>query len=1003
MAKPVHIMFIIRIFTVFLLFTVITPVFGGGMRDADLTKADTLIKNKKYNEAISILSDYARRNPDKLDLAQKRMREIYQLQNDFNHTADELINTILNDPQNSEKILKLTNTLYSLENEKNPILENFVSRTQEIAQFNVNKNRLANIMQRGRELLDKGDCTAAIQVYAEGMNFMRDEFFSADYGANIENEAIRETERINSILASFQQTSSQMGAASAEMIRVINSGGNSGFSETADRLASAADGFIALKQELYAADAVFAGTLNVIRVKEPEIADRNHISFIRISINGRTEENIQEGMLGAFDAYWKNSIGPVNEAITQYLQKANSTALTAFNGGDYATVISSLDRTADYTNLSPLFFEKHRRLFNGARPQTITLYGNNILREDIPPYIEIKALGEANNIILRTVNTGLRLNIDRSYLSRFREGTINATVALNSEQQVRNAITGMQTAINGIQTSANQINTEINAYRNVPYITNALTAVNTFYSQLLAEERQSAQRYYGIAYNSLQDSLAARKKEQERSDNFIKGESRASYNGIVTVLRYPAEALTELNTMLSALSADLQNGNNILGQFKKEPSTILNDTEIADIRQKYQAAVNELEGIRAQGLALAETARSRSTQAEAFRQEGERLFREAQAAYQRQNYDLARERIQRASDRFSESLEIQESASLRQMRDTQLVNLGQQIAVSENETIIVEVRNLLNNARTLYSNGNFQQAEDILTKARNRWRITNSNDNEEINYWMSIVHNAMSASSERIIPPTAPLYAEMSQLLSQAQRNFDEGVRYINAGQRTLGVAKFDEARQLTSQVRLIFPVNQEAGILELRIEQFLDPTAFNASFEQRMRNAVAETKRRSIEAFADLQNLAEINPRYPNLKAILTQAEIDMGYRPPPPNPANIARSRELTASARRIFDNNAAAQYEVALTQLNEAITLNPQNTEATQVRDRLLSRMSVPGGIVLSSEDEADYQRALRELNLGNNLVALSLVERLMQNPKNRNITKLVELQRRIQSVL
>jgi len=1003
MAKPVRIIVIIRIFTIFLLFTVITPVFGGGRQDADLSKADALIKSKKYDEAISILSAFARRNPDKLDLAQKRMRKIYRLQGDFNRVADELINTILNDPQNAEKILELTTKLYSLESDKNPILENFVSRTQEIAQFNVNRNRLASIMQRGRELLDKGESAAAIQVYAEGMDFMRDEFFAADYGANIENETIVQTGRINSILASFQQISSQMGTASAELIRVINSGSAAGISETSARLASAADGFIALKQELYAADAVFAGILNIIRAREPEIADRNHISFIRISINGRAEGNMQEGMLGAFDAYWKNSIEPVNAAITQFLQKANSASLTAFSGGNYAAAISSLDRTADYANLSPLFFDKHRRLFDGARPQTITLYGNNILREDIPPYLEIKALGEANNILLQAANTGLRLNIDRSSLTRFRDGTINSTMALNIEQQTRSAITGMQTAINGIRTSANQINTEINAYRNVSYITNALTAVNAFYSQLLTEERQSAQRYYSIAYNSLQDSLEARKNELERSDNFLKGESHTGSNGVTVVLRYPAEALTELNAMFSVLSADLQNGNNILEQFKKEPSTVLSDAEIDNTRQKYQAAVNELESIRTQGLTLAGTARSRSTQAEAFRQEGERLFREAQSAYQRQNYDLARERIQRASDRFSDSLEIQESASLRQMRDSQLVNLGQQIAISENEAIIAEVRNLLNNARTVYFNGNFQQAEDILTRARNRWRITNSDDNEEINYWLGLIRTAMSASSDRVIPPTAPLYAEMSQLLSQAQRNFDEGVRYINAGQRALGVAKFDEARQLTRQVRLIFPVNQEAGILDLRIEQFLDPAAFNASFEQRMRNAIAGTKRRSIEAFADLQNLAEINPRYPNLRSILNQAEIDMGYRPPPPNPANIARSRELTASASRIFESNAAAQYEVALTQLNEAIALNPQNTEATQVRDRLLSRMSVPGGIVLSSEDEADYQRALRELNLGNSLVALSLVERLMQNPKNRNITKLVELQRRIQSVL
>jgi hypothetical protein len=69
---------IIGIFSFFLLFIVITPVFGGGGQDADLSKADVLIKSKKYDEAISILSDFTRRNPDKFDLAQRRMRKIYQ-------------------------------------------------------------------------------------------------------------------------------------------------------------------------------------------------------------------------------------------------------------------------------------------------------------------------------------------------------------------------------------------------------------------------------------------------------------------------------------------------------------------------------------------------------------------------------------------------------------------------------------------------------------------------------------------------------------------------------------------------------------------------------------------------------------------------------------------------------------------------------------------------------------------------------------------------------------
>jgi len=115
------------------------------------------------------------------------------------------------------------------------------------------------------------------------------------------------------------------------------------------------------------------------------------------------------------------------------------------------------------------------------------------------------------------------------------------------------------------------------------------------------------------------------------------------------------------------------------------------------------------------------------------------------------------------------------------------------------------------------------------------------------------------------------------------------------------------------------------------------------------------------------------------------------------------LARSKELSASANRILTENNTTLFEVALTQVNEAISLNPENAEAMRVKDRLLNRMSVPGAIVLSNEDELEYQRAVKELQAGNNLTAFAVVQRLMQNPRNRNITKLIELQRRIQSVL
>jgi tetratricopeptide (TPR) repeat protein len=990
-------------FAYFWLISAPTPAFGGGGRDPELLRADELIKRKEYDEAIKVLTGYSRGSQDRFDRAQVLLRRIFTIREEFNRTADELIDTLLNDSDNSEKILVLTRRLFELENENSPLLVSFVSGTRDAAEFNVTRNRLRNILERGREFLDRGDHIAALQTYAGGMDIMRDEFFAAGYGAAIENEVLFETEKINAMLASYRDESAPVGAISAELVNAVNSGNLTLISDLNNRLAPAADSFIRLKRSLVLAVNAIDKIMEEIRADDPEIADRNHLSFLSRLIHGRPGEDIQEGMLGAFDLHWKNSIGRYLDAIALYIERTHTPALAVFGAGDYPSVISSLSGTERYVNLSPPLFAIQLQFHEEKKGQALTLYGDLVLYQDIPSYLKIKALREANALLIQASNVQARQNIDRSSLVNWREGRLSADEAMERELRTRAALIAAQNEIEEIMTKGRQTDTEINLHYQTAYVKNTIDAIEKTRSGFIAEQSLSAQRYYEIAYNDLRNRLTARREELARGRGYLDGQTRVNEAGISVVYRYPSEAQAEFTAALSAMSADLERGNSVLARHRNEPQPISSNADVSGLRNGTQTVVNELNSLRTQGLALAETSRGQTALAETHRQEGERLFREAQTAYQRQNFETARERIQRASERFNSSLEIQESASLRQSWNTQLINLGQTINNAENEMIIAEVRNMVNNAHVSYFAGNFQQAEDSLLRARNRWRITNADENEEIVYWLGIVRGAMSARSNRVIPPTAPLYPEMSQLLSRAQRNYEEGVQMMNSGQRTLGLAKFEEARQLTREVKMMFPVNQEAGILELRMEQFTDPSAFNAAFEQRLNTAIAGTRRRSIESFADLQNLAEINPRYPNIRGILNQAEIDMGYRPPPPNPANIARSRELTASASRILEGNLSTQYEVALEQINEAIRLNPDNADAARVKDRLLNRMSVPGAIVLTREDEEDYQRAMRELQAGNNLVAFALVERLMQNPRNRNITKLIELQRRIQSVI
>jgi hypothetical protein len=594
----------------------------------------------------------------------------------------------------------------------------------------------------------------------------------------------------------------------------------------------------------------------------------------------------------------------------------------------------------------------------------------------------------------------------------WQSGSLSTEAAMLREETVRSSFRSLKTRGDALLSEVNQNREVLQEYQNtiilvkgsvLSYIDNARLVIDSLNAGILDQENSSAVRQYTIANGDLEGRLSLRQSEYDEGNRLVTGVPAGSGNLSGVGAKYPMEALPILNGLEERISADIQAGRTILSQYEAEDPRILNSARISGLFSSAQSMVAQLESIRARGLALAGTAQTQTAQAEAFRLDGERLYLEAQNALAQGNFDLARDRALRSGERYDSSLAIQESASLRETRDSRLVSLGAEITRLENEAVVREVRNLVNSAQDTYFAGNFEQAEDFLVRALNRWRRTNVEDDAEITYWLTVVRGAMSLRSGRTIPVTAPLYAEMSQLLSDAKKNYDEGIRLINGNRRREGLDKFNQARQKTQEVRLMFPVNQEAGLLELRMDQVTDPNAFNASFQRRFNEAVAGTRRGSVESFADLQNLAEINPQYPGIRNAVVQAEIDMGYRPPPPDPRALARSNELTAAARVIVEGNVRAQFPIALEQLNEALSLNPSNNQAMSLKDRVQTELGGGGSVVLSSTAEAEYQRAVRELQQGNTFVALAIVQQLLQDPQNRNSTRLLELQRRIESIL
>jgi hypothetical protein len=312
------------------------------------------------------------------------------------------------------------------------------------------------------------------------------------------------------------------------------------------------------------------------------------------------------------------------------------------------------------------------------------------------------------------------------------------------------------------------------------------------------------------------------------------------------------------------------------------------------------------------------------------------------------------------------------------------------------------VADLVLRAQPEFYANNHEIAEQLLVRAQTLHATISDEEDPDVRYWLTIVRNALSFRSGRTIPFTAPLYPEMSQLLSSAEMEYTEGMSLLGR-QRTTALEYFTNARQKTQEVKLLFPLNQEANLLELRMDQVVDPAAFSASFQERLETAVSGTKTADIQAYADLQDLAMINPNYRGMAQILYQAEIDMGLRPPPPDEVAIARSRDLTRSAQNLIAGGVRSNLEVAQQQLVEALRVNPDNTAAQTELDRVERLMGRRAASELESAVDNDYQEALRELLAGNKLIAYSIVRRVLARPEYRNSGRFRELLQRIESVL
>lgn len=967
-------------------------LFARGNAEVGLPLVDRLIKERNYNEAILVLAEYMTENPEDFDGAQRRVRRIITMREDYNEVAMELLDVMANEPTNDEKKLNMITQLESMEKNPNERAQDFLRNTKEASQFTYYRARFDQIMDEGYQLIQQEQYAQAGLKFAEGYTFYKTEF-DEESPQELVSDVNSRLGRIMSLLNEYRTIQGEVDRASQNASQVVREKNFVEVDRSLGVFRRELERLSARRNAIAENGWFFADTFRDTQERTGTVTDTSFLPFAwRFTLGRETSERF-EGVLGAFDAHWNTRMDSLENAVSDSVRESWDAAQIAFAANARETLRTQLSAAERILSAG--------RGFTDAS-SVFTMRENTFGQRDP---------AEANNRY-----DGMRIHLEalsalgsiRGEYAMVHDRIETYTARVPPTEEVRAGTDGGSAGYAGFLDQLGRfteriavISEPVEAVGVLPeytedYRTRRDEVLDAITADRLALHREYA-RHRSEAVAGMKDDWSSLFDSAISQLNGV-----PSPDGTATYY-YPREALDSLNRVRNGVAGDRAVLARIVQEMNAVPADILQDEQYAASLAAVQESDSLLAGIAGRTGEQINRANTMVLQADLARQEAELRLSQARTALQRNDFQAARDNLQRSRERYNQSLELQESTTLRAESDRQLAALGQDITRAENEFVVREVRQLIVNGRNMYYMGNFEQAEQVFIQAQNRWRVTNIADNPEVTDWLNIVNTALSMKTGRTIPVSAPLYPQMSQMLSNASTLYLQGRQLMASGQRSKAITALTSAKKILQQVQLVYPLNREAGELTLRIDQVIDPDSFRQFFRQKVEYIRTNYRSEGRTLYSDLLDLYEIDSSFPGLKKLVDDVEIYLGVKIPPPDPASIARSAELTRSARRIHDANNRSSFQIAISQLDEAIRLNPNNQEAIALKDRMQTAVGGQAVAVLSAEDEKLYQSAVRELQQGNKITASAIVEQLLQNPRSRNSSKIIDLKRRIDSQL
>lgn len=1022
--------FTLIFFSIFTFFGKEKKLVEGVMSLAEIDQLILSQDKKDFSRAIEELNKYFAAYPEEFDAVQARLSRVLKERDSYTDSVNQLMKVIKSGEEGKEEELKLiTDNILKIErNPSDPRL-----KVVEDTNYLVSMYKYSSIQNKTKKLIAEKKYGEAAVKAVEGFEILKENFSLNFSGSAIVANTENQITRLLSLSSQVESLSAKLESSVEAYIKAIKGGNENQIDSCLSSVRSVFTDFAKIRNEVndcgLALKTYEKESLSLKGKAKKSSKDSQDVFLLHGKeypglavgcVYGWKElDDPDHGILGAIDAEWNIAVEKMKAVSAAEI---NSLA-ALFSDANSIEKFRALGSLPDKTLLIKIKkYSNYAKAVNGL----YSLLKNDdgkAYRPTFPNYnISVDYVEGLASVTEKIVSDILEI-----YSYRDKAVQISERKNVIDEELVGSAFSGDMlssvVAIDGIRKSI-----ESNSYRKSNWgslYKEQLTRISSKNS----EKRKSP----GI---DIKDDIIEWDKIEATSLDFEEA-----------VLSYADEALSRVYVLLAKHYADcgtsyveraeaeaknigkLVNGDPASGNSRRysqkavvltgELTTFITKSKkvLVDGQKKIESAyspsywdystsiadsINRLDNVVIESRETLVTAEKLVKRAETNRRKGDESMKDSRKSLSRENFDRATDQAYKASDYYIESLKDNYDEEFSRSSSLAVTNLLTEIKDKQKVYIFDEVDNLIVKANQEYRNDNYNEAQDYLNRAKERWNVVFPEiDNGEISNLSSIVEIALLANNGRY--PTDKV-SEITQILSIANQNYDKGLTLSKKGKNPEAVEEFNKALKKLDELKSIAPKNKDANILRLKIQQFQDPGRFAERFKIKIEQAKIDYKKKDkqLEVYGELKDLAEMNPNYPGLKELILEIEYEIGIKVRITDTSK-AESSKLLAEARNIFNKAGTNQtlLKQAMAKADQALAKYSENKEAKSLKNRI--RVKLDSQVVnVTFEVNEKYQEALDRYNAFDYAGANEIMEQIWQNSQNRT-DKIDKLRKRIKAEL